>query len=897
MTQPGRASIEIVGDVSKLGRQLQRDAQRAVDNLDLDTGKIADELGEGFDQGVDQAITKLSELDPAVVLSSQNFSNRFQKAADDMVEAFDEAVPDVQALLDKMADHAQDTAEDIVLHFEKGGVRIERTFKDVDRESKKTFGGIGKGVDAAADGVGTFARIATNAFSKIGDVLSNVGSQIGSAVGQLTNPATLISLGGQIAAYAALTSVIIGLGAALADLVGFLTVLPALVGVAGSAVAVMVIAFQGFGDALSAIVDGDSEKITEALEKLAPAAREVAKEFQKLLPTFRAVGDSIQQEFFEPLVGIIDGFGKRTLPRLRNELDILAQAVGRALGHFGDLVTDSQNVGILERLLASTARITDELGAAFATLGQSFFNAIDAGLPSLERLTGGLADGINNFAGFINESIEDGSFQQFFEEALDTLKELLALGGAVGDLLSVIFGGTDEAGRDFIGTLTDVTQRLTEFFKSAEGQEALEGIGDSLVFIGSVIGGVINAFIWLGNAGKDVKDFFADLGDFFNSAGSDISGFWDGLVTSVSNAVSAVGDFFSDLGEQIAAVWDRIVDGVSGAIDSVVGFFSSLPDRIFEFIQSIPDRWTAFWDGVADTMINAIGFAIGAVIVLFTDLPGQVVGATHAFIGLLAETWNTVTNNVSEAFGKIGQFFVDLWANLQELGQNITNWSMETWDSFTTAIGDAITAAIEFVQSLPIRFGEFFAQAYEAVRARVVDIVNYVKSLPGRILTALGNVGHMLYESGSKIINGLIDGIKSRIGQLRQSIVDAVSQIRDHLPFSPAKVGPLSGAGSPDLAGAAIARMIAEGLDSGLPLLYGAAGRAAGAVADAGVTPLTQTTVGGPSVLQPTVSQVQSDTLVIVQIGDEQIEAYIDKRVASRVETEVRSLMSGSRGV
>jgi phage-related protein len=875
MTQPGRAAIEIIGDASKLGPQLERDAQRAIDNVDIDTTSISKQISDGFGEGVDNAITKLSELDPAVVLSSRNFVNRFTDAADEVTDAFDE----------------------IDAHF-------ARTSRNVERNSRRMFDGIERDSDTAGDAVSGLGRLIISTFSRIGNVLADVGGSIAESVTSIVNPSSLITLGAQVLAYTALTTVIVGLGAALADLAGLLTVLPAAIGTAGAAITVLVVAFQGFGDAISAVLDGDPEKIAEAMERLAPAAREVVKEFQAVLPLFQRVGDAIQQSFFEPLVGLVETFGTRTLPRLRNELDTLAQALGRMFGNFGDLVNDAENVGILERTLAATARITDTLGASFATLGQALLNALDAGLPSLERLTGGIAGAIDGFSRFINESIEDGSFQAFFEEAIDTLGRLLDLGGAVGELLGVIFGGTDEAGRDFITTLTDVTQRLTQFFKSAEGQRVLERMSDTLGLIGSIIGGVINAFVLLAEAGNAVEDAFSAVIDFFDRAGNDIGRFWDGLVTTVSDAVTSVGDFFSDLGATIATVWEGITDGVSSAINSVVTFFQELPGRILAFIESIPDRVAAVFDAMIDRVIEIFALGIAAIIVFFTDLPGQVFAATTALVQLVTDKFNELRANIETAINAVVTFFSELPAKLGEIGTSILAWAEETWNSFTTTIGEAIDTVIEFVASLPGRFREFFDQARTAVQDRVSAIVEFVKGVPGRILSALGNVGTLLLDSGKKIIQGLIDGITSRLGQLRDKIVEAVGLIRDHLPFSPAKTGPLSGSGSPQIAGAVIAEMIAAGLDAGTPLLAQAAGRAAaaaspfGAVGQAGVAPLAAPGApGGPSpVLSPTQTATSEQAVFIVQIGNEEIEAFIDKRVDARVDVEVRRLMAGDRG-
>jgi phage-related protein len=812
MTQPGRASIEIVGDVSKLGRQLKRDAQQAVDNIDLDTTELANEIGDGFKQGAAEG-----------------------------VEAFQEAEVDIDAIFEKIKSGARDAAEEVVLHFEEGGVRIVKTFKDGHKEADGLFDGIADGARESGESIRrNLITPITNGFSRIGDLLGSAGSAVAGLVITGINPAGLATLALYAVAFTALIPLVIGLGAALSSLAGVLTVLPAAITGAAGALIVGTIAFQGFGDALGAIMDGDPEKIAEALKELAPAAREVAREFQEVLPAFRRVGDLIQQRFFEPLVGQLETFGKRTLPLVRDELGDLSTSLGRILGNIGDIVNETKNAEILGRLLDSTTVVTDKLGAAFSDLGRSLFEALDASLPMLEELGAGLADAISGFADWLSGSVKDGSFQEFWDSALDTLGRVWNLVKAVGDLLGTLFAGTEEGGKDFIDTLTDLTKRLTEFFKSAEGQEALQDFEEIIGAVGVILGYVINVT-------REFIDIFTELDD----------------------AVEAVGQFFSDLWDDIVEIWDGITETVGGAIDSIVAWFEALPDRIVEFVQSIPERIAAFFTMLGDQALTALSYFIAAVIVFFTDLPEQIA------LGLAA-LWEKVT----EWFGRTKDSVIEIFNNV-----------LTFFEELPGKIG-------EFLASLPGKIADFFTKAKDGVVNQLTEMVNFVKGIPGKILSALGAVGTMLFESGKKIVQGLINGISEKIGALKAKVAEAVQNIRDYLPFSPAKTGPLSGGGSPDVAGAKIAAMIAAGLDSGLPLLSGAANRAAGAVAEAGVPPLATSTPGGPqSVMSPTSVNVDTQPIFLVRIGDEDIEAYVEKIVDQRVQVEVRRLMAGTRGI
>lgn len=870
MTQPGRASIEIVGDVSKLGRQLKRDAQKAVDNIDLDTTELADEIGDGFKEGAAQA-----------------------------VEAFEGAEVDIDALFEKIKAGAQDAAEEVVIHFEEGGARIVKTFKDSHREADGLFDGIADGARESGESIrrNLLAPI-TNGFSRIGDLLGSAGSALAGLVITGINPAGLATLALYAVAFTALIPLVIGLGAALASLAGLLTVLPGIIGAAAGALIVGTIAFQGFGDALGAIMDGDPEKIAEALKELAPAAREVAREFQAALPLFRKVGDEIQQEFFEPLVGQLTQFAKVTLPEIRGELGVFAQALGRAFGHFGDLVNEAGEAGILERVLASTTRVTDQLGASFANLGRTLFQALDASLPMLEEFGDSLARGIDAFAEWLSGSIEDGSFQEFWESAVDTLGRLWNLVKAVGDLLGTLFAGTEEGGKDFIDTLTDLTKRLTEFFKSAEGQEALQDFEEIIGAVGVIMGYAINITREFIDVFTELDDAIEATGQFFVDLWDKIVEVWDGIVSGTESGASAVGQFFSDLWTDITEIWDGIVETVSGAIDSVVTFFEELPGRIWDFIQSIPGLVAQAFEAVIDQAISILAAGIAVIIVFFTDIPRQIEGAFNALLAFLSSTWDSIVTGVTDAFNAVVTWFQELPSRLEELGQQIVDWAVNTWNTVVQTVTDAVNSIVEFVSSLPGKIGAFFKSVYDSAVTKFNELVAFVKGVPGKILSALGDFGSLLYNAGKKIIQGLINGISDKIGDLKTKVAEAVQNIRDYLPFSPAKTGPLSGGGSPDIAGAKIAAMIAAGLDSGLPLLAGAAGRAAGAVADAGVPPLIASTPGGPqSVMSPTSVSVDTQPIFLVRIGDEDIKAYVEEVVDQRVQVEVRRLMAGTRGI
>lgn len=134
------------------------------------------------------------------------------------------------------------------------------------------------------------------------------------------------------------------------------------------------------------------------------------------------------------------------------------------------------------------------------------------------------------------------------------------------------------------------------------------------------------------------------------------------------------------------------------------------------------------------------------------------------------------------------------------------------------------------------------------------DLKRLVSQALSDVTSTIGNVaagfGHLLWDAGANIIKGLIGGIKSMAGGAGNAIKDVVSGIRQYLPFSPAKVGPLSGSGSPDIAGAKIGSMLATGIQASVPTVSQATNRlAGGALIGVGTAgrPLAGTATGGPT--------------------------------------------------
>ena len=196
------------------------------------------------------------------------------------------------------------------------------------------------------------------------------------------------------------------------------------------------------------------------------------------------------------------------------------------------------------------------------------------------------------------------------------------------------------------------------------------------------------------------------LGDAFNGAA--------GIVGDVAGKLTAFGDWVSANAEPISAALVGI--GTGFAVFKAASVISAVVTALQGFSVASTAASVAQW---------ALNVAMNAnpIVLIITLIAALVAGLIYFF---------TQT----------------------EAGRNI-------WSKFTSFVGSCVSNIIGFFQSLPGRIGAFFSSAAQFAQNTWNNVVSWFSGLPGRILSAIGNVGRLLYDAGSSIISGFLDGLKS----------------------------------------------------------------------------------------------------------------------------------------
>lgn len=107
----------------------------------------------------------------------------------------------------------------------------------------------------------------------------------------------------------------------------------------------------------------------------------------------------------------------------------------------------------------------------------------------------------------------------------------------------------------------------------------------------------------------------------------------------------------------------------------------------------------------------------------------------------------------------------------------------------------------------------------KAVLAWLVRFFQELGKIPSKTLAKFANFGNLLINAGRSLINGLINGIRQKMGELFNLIGQIAGKIGGFFGASPAKEGPLSGRGWTMYRGQRMMQDLIEGIQAEVPNL------------------------------------------------------------------------------
>ncbi|WP_088105249.1 phage tail tape measure protein [Halalkalibacter urbisdiaboli] len=254
----------------------------------------------------------------------------------------------------------------------------------------------------------------------------------------------------------------------------------------------------------------------------------------------------------------------------------------------------------------------------------------------------------------------------------------------------------------------------------------------------------------------------------------------------------------------IDTAWEQIKNAFDSALVFIKNVVNNVMTAVSSFIGAQLEKITAFWDENGAMIVQATQNVFNVIRTVIETVLGAV-WAVMKFVwpavqALVEMTWNAikgVIEGVINVILGIVKFFAALFTG---------NWSA-MWDAVKQIVSGALQAVWNFIQlgligrvmGVVKTFSTLFRGAFSSVFSTVANIVKgSIARVKGFIsdgikgaLNIINGLKNSFFNAGKGLIDMIVKGITSSISKVTDAITNVTSTIRNMLPFSPAKDGPM----------------------------------------------------------------------------------------------------------
>ena len=531
-----------------------------------------------------------------------------------------------------------------------------------------------------------------------------------------------------------------------------------------------------------------------------------------LMPTIRSIVSRIQ-ELVDKL-NQLDPQTKETIAKIA----LVAAALGPMLVVLGKTISSVGTVfSAVSKLPALFSAVQSGIGAITGALGVSlgpllaiiaavaalvaafvhlwktndeFKSNIIAIWEQIKSTFTGLTQGITDRLNALGFDFE--SFTDVLKAAWDGLCNLLApIFEGVFQNISNIFSG-------FADILLNSLDVLIGLF-TGDWEQCWDGIKgiftsiwnfvvNSFRNIMNTLKGIANVVLgWFGTSWNEVwtsiKTFFVDtwnsIASFFTGIVIGIRDFfvniWTGIYTFFSNIFNAiytvVSTVFQTIYNTIMTVWNSIYETIAPLLDAFKYLFETIFQAIHIIISNVMDwiseKISAIWNAIVSFLTPILEGIKNTFTTIWNAIKSVIDTVLGAIQSVITSVWNAIYGFLSPILNSIKSVVSSVWDSISSKISSI----MSTIKSTISSIWDNIKSAVSTkVSGVKTAIQDGFQAAVDWIKGLASDAWNW----------------------GADIISGIIDGIKSMINNLADTVTGVADTIRDFLHFSVPDKGPLT---------------------------------------------------------------------------------------------------------
>lgn len=272
----------------------------------------------------------------------------------------------------------------------------------------------------------------------------------------------------------------------------------------------------------------------------------------------------------------------------------------------------------------------------------------------------------------------------------------------------------------------------------------------------------------------------------------------NGLMSNIPQLIDTVGNVLSKIVEFILVNLPVILNAGKDILFSIAsGIINNLPaigESILKLIGKIISTFLVNYPNLVKSGYELIGSVLGGII---EKIPDVIVAIAKLTVSVLTEFAKLLPN--------LFVFGIDM---LVKVTLGIASMTSKLIGSGINAIMGLLSAIGELVINFFKYGGTVVTNIGNGIKDKALYVVDSIKNIISNTVDEIKSWFGDFKDAGANIVNMIADGIKGAIGTVTDAIGDVVSSVRNYLPFSPAKEGPLRDLNKLDFT------IIADGINS-----------------------------------------------------------------------------------
>ncbi len=378
-------------------------------------------------------------------------------------------------------------------------------------------------------------------------------------------------------------------------------------------------------------------------------------------------------------------------------------------------------------------------------------------LPAVKKIVGW----VQGFIDVLN-SLPDG--------VKETIVTVALIAAALGPVL-IIIGKIITA----VGTIMTIVPKVVGVIKTVKTAfMALNAtmLANPIVLIIAAIEALVAAFIYLWNNCDEFRQFWIDLWEsikeiavavwealkeFFVAA-------WEFIKTTAETVWNALASFFTGLWEGIKNTFTTVVNAISTFLSTMWNTIKSVAETIWNAISTF---FTTIWNGIK-TVVTTVVTAIST---------------------FLSAAWNTIKTAITTVLNAIKTVFSTVWNAIKNVVTTVINGIRNTITTVWNGIKNTVATVVNAIKTA---VSTAFGAMWNGIKNTISGIYNTIKNGFTNAVNFIKNLASSAFSWGADIINGIVNGIKSCIGKVKDAVCSVADTIKSFLHFSVPDEGPLT---------------------------------------------------------------------------------------------------------